>query len=148
MELTIRPLDRDDKDGWLALWRAYHAHYGDEVSADLTFTTFDRLVDRTHSLRCRIALTPEHKVVGFVNYFLHDSKWQTRESCFIEDIFVGVEARRQGVGQRMLQDIHRIANINRWGRLYMAVPGTDDGAVAFFRATAEESDWIVFDYEL
>ncbi len=148
MNLKMRPIDPENKDGWLALWRAYHEHYDEIVSADLTFTIFDRLIKRDEPLRGRIAFSEDDEPVGFVNYFLHPSSWSTRDVCFVEDVFVGAKFRRQGVGRELIEDVARVVNINRWSRLYMAVPGTDDVAMAFFASLAEESDWVVFDYPL
>jgi len=148
MDLTFRPLDRDDKDAWLELWRAYHEHYGETVSANLTFNTFDRLADRTNALRCRLAVTSERRIVGFINYFVHESTWTTREVCYIEDLFVAQDVRRQGVGRQLLDDVARVAGINRWARLYMAVPATDEQAVAFFRTACTETDWMIFEHPL
>jgi len=85
MDITVRPLDREDKQGWLELWQAYLEHYGENASAHLTFSTFDRLVNREHPLRGRIALSGTD-VIGFAHYFVHDSTWHTRETCFVEDV--------------------------------------------------------------
>lgn len=148
MDVTIKPLDREDKEGWLDLWQAYHDHYGDPVSAHLTFNTFDRLVTREHPLRARIAIDENRRVVGFVHYLLHESTWYTREVCFIEDVFVAEDLRRQGIGRQIIADVARVSGINRWGRLYMAVPGTDEAAVSFFGAVADETDWVVFERKL
>lgn len=73
MPLTIKPLDREDKEAWLDLWQGYLEHYGENASAHLTFTTFDRLVTREHPLRARVALNEAREIVGFVHYFLHES---------------------------------------------------------------------------
>lgn len=148
MNITLKPLDQEDKEGWLALWQGYLEHYGETASAHLTFTTFDKLVNREHPLRARIALDEERNVVGFVHYFVHESTWQTREICFLEDVFVDREHRRKGIGKQLIEDVSRVVSINSWARLYMAVPGTDEGALSFFETLAEETDWIVFDFKL
>ena len=148
MPLTIKPLDREDKEAWLDLWQGYLEHYGENASAHLTFTTFDRLVTREHPLRARVALNEARKIVGFVHYFLHESTWYTREVCFVEDVFVTPSARRKGVGRELIEDVVRVAGINTWGRLYMSVPGTDTSALAFFGSVADDTDWVVFERKL
>ena len=147
MDITVRPLDREDKQGWLELWQAYLEHYGENASAHLTFSTFDRLVNREHPLSGRIALSGTD-VIGFAHYFVHDSTWHTRETCFVEDVYVDAAYRRRGVARKLVDDVARVAGTNSWGRLYMSVPGTDERAISFFRAVAEETDWIVFEYKL
>lgn len=99
--------------------------------AHLTFSTFDKLVTKEHPLRSRIALDENQRIVGFIHYFLHDSTWQTRESCFIEDLYVAKDMQRQGIGRQLLDDVARVAGINRWSRMYMAVPGSDETALSF-----------------
>lgn len=148
MDVTIRPLDREDKQGWLDLWQDYLGHYGENASAHLTFTTFDRLVNRDHPLRCRLAAEADGTPVGFIHYFVHESTWHTREVCFVEDVFVLDSHRRKGIAKAMVADVARVAGINNWRRMYMSVPGTDEQALGFFRTIAAETDWIVFDYKV
>jgi len=131
MTISLKPLDREDKDGWLELWQGFLENYGENALAHLTFSTFDKLVTKEHPLRSRIALDENQRIVGFIHYFLHDSTWQTRESCFIEDLYVAKDMRRQGIGRQLLDDVARVAGINRWSRLYMAVPGSDETALSF-----------------
>ena len=131
MTISLKPLDREDKDGWLELWQGFLENYGENALAHLTFSTFDKLVTKEHPLRLRIALDENQRIVGFIHYFLHDSTWQTRESCFIEDLYVAKDMRRQGIGRQLLDDVARVAGINRWSRMYMAVPGSDETALSF-----------------
>jgi len=131
MTISLKPLDREDKDGWLELWQGFLENYGENALAHLTFSTFDKLVTKEHPLRSRIALDENQRIVGFIHYFLHDSTWQTRESCFIEDLYVAKDMRRQGIGRQLLDDVARVAGINRWSRMYMAVPGSDETALSF-----------------
>ena len=131
MTISLKPLDREDKDGWLELWQGFLENYGENALAHLTFSTFDKLVTKEHPLRSRIALDENQRVVGFIHYFLHDSTWQTRESCFIEDLYVAKDMRRQGIGRQLLDDVARVAGINHWSRMYMAVPGSDETALSF-----------------
>ena len=148
MTISLKPLDREDKDGWLELWQGFLENYGENASAHLTFSTFDKLVTKEHPLRARIALDENRRIVGFIHYFLHDSTWQTRESCFIEDLYVASDMRRQGIGRQLLDDVYRVAGINRWSRVYMAVPGSDETALSFFENVSEEKDWVIFDHKL
>lgn len=148
MNISLKPLDREDKDGWLELWQGFLENYGENASAHLTFSTFDKLVTKEHPLRSRIALDENRRIVGFIHYFLHDSTWHTREVCFIEDLYVAKDMRRQGIGRQLLDDVARVAGINRWSRMYMAVPGSDETALGFFENVSEEKDWVIFDHKL
>ena len=148
MDITIRPLDREDKDAWLDLWQAYLEHYGETASEHLTFTTFDRLVTREHPLRCRLADDGSGRALGLIHYFVHESTWATREVCFVEDVFVPPDLRRHGFAWAVVLDGAGVAGNNCCKRLYMSVPGTDETALEFFRAIAAETDWIVFDVKL
>ena len=56
--------------------------------------------------------------------------------------------RRQGIGRQLLDDVARVAGINRWSRMYMAVPGSDETALSFFESVSEEKDWVIFDHKL
>ena len=64
MTISLKPLDREDKNGWLELWQGFLENYGENASAHLTFSTFDKLVTKEHPLRARIAL--DEKAVGIV----------------------------------------------------------------------------------
>jgi GNAT superfamily N-acetyltransferase len=148
MTISLKPLDREDKDGWLELWQRFLENYVENASAHLTFSTFDKLVAKEHSLRSRIALDENRRIVGFIHDFLHVSTWQTRETCFIEDLYVAKDIRRQGIRRQLLDDVARVAGINRWSRMYMAVPSSDETARSFFERVSEEKDWGIFDHKL
>ena len=88
MTISLKPLDRKDKDGWLELWQRFLENCVENASAHLTFLTFDKLVTKEHPLRSRIALDENQRIVGFIHDFLNVSTWQTREICFIDDLYV------------------------------------------------------------
>lgn len=65
-DITIRPLERSDKPGWLELWMAHLAFYEQDLAPEVTETLFERLhSDAGH--RAFVAVQ-ENELVGLVHY--------------------------------------------------------------------------------
>ncbi len=59
--------------------------------------------------------------VGFTLFFTTYSTWEGRPGLYLEDIFVVEEARRHGVGRRLIADLAALAVARDYRRLDLAV---------------------------
>jgi GNAT superfamily N-acetyltransferase len=82
--------------------------------------------------------------VGFALWFYSYSTFSGRHGIFLEDLFVRPEARRQGAGKALLQNLARRCVTEGLGRLEWAVLDWNAPAIRFYDALGAETlgEWI------
>jgi GNAT superfamily N-acetyltransferase len=74
-------------------------------------------------LQARFALL-DGAVCGFALHHAHISTWALAEDCYLEDLFVAAEARGEGIGRALIDDLIGICHARGYSRLYWH---TDEG---------------------
>lgn len=115
--LRVRAITPEDAADWRGLWAGYCAFYETQVSAATTARTFARMIDPAAPLFGRVAEL-NGCVVGFSISILHDGTWVEAPICYLEDLFVAPEARGQGVGRALIDDLLELGRAAGWSRLY------------------------------
>lgn len=115
--MPIRDLLPSDEPAWRQLWAGYLAFYKTELPEAVTARTWERLVLRQDGLFGRIAEV-SGAPCGFSHSVLHAGTWVSRPICYLEDLFVAADARGQGIGRALIQDLVAQAEANGWSRLY------------------------------
>ncbi len=113
----MRAITPEDAADWRGLWAGYCAFYETQVSASVTARTFARMIDPAAPLFGRVAEL-NGRVVGFSISILHDGTWVEAPICYLEDLFVAPEARGQGVGRALIDDLLELGRAAGWSRLY------------------------------
>ncbi|WP_291367402.1 GNAT family N-acetyltransferase [Acetobacter sp. UBA5411] len=115
--LVIRDIQASDEIAWHRLWAGYNRFYEATVPPDVTRRTWERLLDATNPLFCRVA-EKAGEVIGFTNNVLHEGTWVAEPICYLEDLFVTPEARGCGVGRALIRDLVDLGRKQNWSRLY------------------------------
>ncbi|NHN91158.1 GNAT family N-acetyltransferase [Acetobacter sicerae] len=115
--LVIRDAQASDEIAWRQLWAGYNRFYEATVPPDVTRHTWERLLDATNPLFCRVA-EKAGEVIGFTNNVLHEGTWVAEPICYLEDLFVTPEARGGGVGRALIRDLVDLGRKQGWSRLY------------------------------
>jgi GNAT superfamily N-acetyltransferase len=93
-DLVIRKAEPGDEARWRELWAGYVRFYRAELSEAVTAATFARILDPSSLMHSLLAVR-EGEVIGICNYVFHDSTWDTRPICYLQDLYVD-PARRGG----------------------------------------------------
>lgn len=117
MTVAIRDATADDESAWRGLWAGFLAFYGVALDPAVTDRTWARLMDPASSLKARLAVV-DGRVAGFAIHQHHPSTWVLGEDCYMEDLFVAPDARGQGVGRALIEDLIQLARARGWHRLY------------------------------
>lgn len=123
MTIKIQDASSTDQVAWQGLWAQYLAFYGVTLTPEVTAYTWARLLDPDSRLTGRFAFV-DGALVGFALHHFHVSTWVAGDDCYLEDLFVGAEARGHGVGRALLDDLQVIAKEKGFKRLYWH---TDEG---------------------
>ncbi len=137
----IRVLEASDEGPWRALWRAYLEFYQTGLPAEVTDTTWLRLLDPAESL---VGLVAERAgaLVGFAHCVLHRGTWSLTVHCYLEDLFVVPEVRGEGVGRAIIDAVYREADTRSADRVYWLTHESNSTARALYDRMARRSGFI------
>jgi GNAT superfamily N-acetyltransferase len=84
--------------------------------------------------------------VGFALFFHNFSTFLGRPGIYLEDLYVRPEARRHGLGRRLLTWLAALAVERRCGRLEWSVLDWNEPSIRFYRALGAVSmdEWKIF----
>lgn len=129
--LTIRPARPEDERAWRELWQGFLDYYAMDLPDEVTNSTWNRLMDPASPLKARIA-ERDAAVVGFALYQHHPSSWVAGDDCYLEDLFVSPQARGQGAGKALIEDLIVLARSRGWHRLYWNTDRGNQAARALY----------------
>ncbi|WP_020673928.1 GNAT family N-acetyltransferase [Amycolatopsis nigrescens] len=140
--VEIYPLTESDRTDWEVLARSFNAFFKTKVSADSYAQTWRRLLDDAEIRGITARL--DGKMVGIAHYLFHPSVWSTGR-CYLADLFVDPEVRRQGVATAMIEWVARDAEEHGAARLYWNTLDTA-AARALYDKIASFEGHIVYSY--
>ncbi|WP_052462275.1 GNAT family N-acetyltransferase [Nigerium massiliense] len=123
--LTFHDATDADRPAYNRLFRAYAALYGRDLTDDHLDWAWDSFT--TGPNRCLIA-DLDGRTVGFVQYRLYRWLLHGTTSVFADDMYVDPDARGNGIGRRLLEELARLCHRNGWeGVRWFATSGNEDG---------------------
>lgn len=125
--MDIRALTATDYPGWRILWDDYLAFYGVTIPDTVTQHTFNRLTADGAGMQGLIAVEA-NQPVGFAHLILHLCTWDSRPSCYLEDLFVTESARGRQIGRALLDRVIDFAHEASIGRVYWHTANTNTTA--------------------
>ena len=141
MSLEIRAATPDDAADVLALVTAL-AVYENEA---------DKVKMTVEGARAALAAGHLNALLGFADgkalamalYFFNFSSWTGKRGLFLEDLFVALELRKQGVGLELLTRLARIAHAEGCGRMEWNVLDWNAPAKGFYASfgTRHAAGW-------
>ncbi len=147
MTWAIRDAEANDHGQWLRLWQGYLDFYGVPLAAEVTETTWTRILDPECRLNCRLALQGD-RVAAFAVWHHHVASWSDRDDCYLEDLFVDPAARGQGVGRALMEDLTTLARTRGFGRLYWHTDQENRRARALYDSYAKADGHVRYRFAL
>jgi len=144
LSVTIRPLEPQDEARWRVLWDGYLEFYKSSVSADVTNTTWARLLDPDSQVFGWVAEV-DGVVQGFVNCVLHANTWTTAPVCYLEDLYTAPDARGQGAGRGLIEAVTTRAKTESWHRVYWRTNADNVTAQALYDKLAKRTAWVTYE---
>jgi GNAT superfamily N-acetyltransferase len=88
----------------------------------------------------------EDRPAGFALFFHNFSTFLGRRGLYLEDLFVIPERRGGGVGQRLLEELARIAVERGCGRFEWSVLDWNEPAIGFYKRLGAQpmNEWTIF----
>jgi GNAT superfamily N-acetyltransferase len=138
--MIIRDPSLSDEAAWKRLWAGYTAFYQASIPDAITERTWQRILDPTSAIFARLA-EDDSKVIGFTVSVVHEGTWTANPVCYLEDLFVDPDHRRQGAGRLLITDLVGRARNQRWSRLYWHTR-TDNPARRLYDEFTQADDFV------
>jgi D-amino-acid N-acetyltransferase len=143
--IQIRPIQPADKETWINLWNQYNVFYKRTVPDEVTEATFNRFLDPSNAINCGVAESSNNgKVIGFANYYPHDSTASIKPNFYLHDLFVDPEARAGGVGEKLIDFVAEKAREAGAYQLYWHTQYFNYRAQGLYAKVGERSDLVLW----
>jgi GNAT superfamily N-acetyltransferase len=139
----IRLACRTDEAELLKLWAAYLRFSRIELTAKVTSATWQRIVSPSNPTRALVADNPEGGLLGFALFISHPWSFDDRPAYLIDDVYVRPEARRRGIGPRLISTVIDLATAEGGGRVYWLAQNSNAVARQMFDRNFGLSDGYV-----
>ena len=127
--IILRPFQFDDFSKWLPLWDGNNLGQRDEA---VTTETWSRLCDSDNTQVNGIAAEMNGEILGIAHYILHPTTGQINPVCYMQDVYVDPAHRRKGIGKRLVNEITKIGNQEKWARMYWLTQVGNNEAKAMY----------------
>lgn len=144
MATTVRDLSANDHDAWHRLWDDYCTFYKTTMPAEVTATTWQRLLDDTEPTVFGLVAERDGEVIGIANCILHGTTWAIAQRCYLNDLFVDPAARGSGAGKAMIQHLQRMAADRGWDKIHWLTAETNATARRLYDQFAPASGFIQY----
>lgn len=128
MQVTVRYINESDYDAWRRLWAGYCEFSANNLSAEVTASTWQRMLDETNTSYFGLVAERDGAVIGIANCIVHHITWEIEPRCYLNDLFIDPAARRSGAGSAILAHLRDLCVQKGWERLYWL--SHEDNAVA------------------
>ena len=146
--LAVRPLAAADRPAWQELWAGYLEFYGVALSADVTETTWRRLIDPGRADMIARVAEMDGRVAGILHAIIHSNTWSAAPVCYLEDLFVASDRRGRGVGGALIAGLAEEGRRAPWCRIYWRTASDNTTAQRLYERLARRSGWLTYELDL
>lgn len=151
MEVNVRPVRRDDRSQWEALWEGYNAFYGrtgrTALAPEVSARTWARFFDDHEPVHALVAVRNE-RLLGLSHFVYHRSTTRIADVCYLQDLFTDPTSRGDGVGRLLIEATADAARQAGSTRLYWQTQADNHMARRLYDRMAKHLGFIVYTREL
>jgi GNAT superfamily N-acetyltransferase len=142
-DIVIRPVGAGERAAWEPLWKLYLDFYRTTLPKEVYDTTWARLHDPGEPMWLLGAYVDD-RLCGIVHYLHHRSCWTVGDYCYLQDLFVAVEARGRGLGRALIEAVYAKARAAGASRVYWLTHETNATARALYDTLADRPGFIQY----
>lgn len=143
MTAVIRPIKPEDRSQWDALWQGYLTFYQQELSAEQTDLTWQRLCDDEFEMH-GLVVELDGELVGLAHFSFTHSSWAENRDLYLEDLFVSPAVRGQGFGKALILALDEIAREEGARKIWWETHKDNATARRLYDSVAELSEFVKY----
>ena len=142
--LIIRDVTITDFSQWQSLWDGYNSFYGRlDFPSEITELTWSRFFDKQDPVYALVA-EQNDQLLGLAHYLFHRSTIQIQLTCYLQDLYTHKDARNQGIGGKLIQEVYKKAQIAGSKRVYWQTQKNNNTARKLYDKFAEATDFMIY----
>jgi GNAT superfamily N-acetyltransferase len=130
------------------LWAGYLDHYREDLDPDVTAGTFRRLCAGDAGFFALVLCDAEDVPVGFAHALLHPTTWSLGDACYLEDLFVGPDARGGDAGRVLVEAVAEEAERRGARKLYWQTQAYNGRARSLYDQVGHLSSSVLYERDL
>jgi GNAT superfamily N-acetyltransferase len=146
-DITLRAIERRDREQWTPLWRGYLDFYRAPWSDEVANLTFARIFDPLEPVHAIVA-DRDGELIGLTHYLFQRSTWLINSQCYLQDLYVSEAARGSGVGRALIAAVVDAAKDAGAARVYWNTHEANAVARRLYDAVAERPGFIQYRIDL
>jgi GNAT superfamily N-acetyltransferase len=146
-DITLRAIERRDREQWTLLWRGYLDFYRAPWSDEVANLTFARIFDPLEPVHAIVA-DRDGELIGLTHYLFQRSTWLINSQCYLQDLYVSEAARGSGVGRALIAAVVDAAKDAGAARVYWNTHEANAVARRLYDAVAERPGFIQYRIDL
>lgn len=143
MTAVIRPIKPEDRSQWNHLWQGYLTFYQQELSAEQTELTWQKLCDDEFEMHGLVAEI-DGELVGLAHFSFTHSSWAENRDLYLEDLFVSPAVRGQGFGKALILALDEIAREEGARKVWWETHKDNATARRLYDSVAELSEFVKY----
>ena len=140
---TDRKLVLTDFAAWKPLAVGYKTFYKTAITDDELAAAWQRFHDPCVPIFA-LGAFDKNRLMGIAHYLHHTGCWTTKPVFYLQDLFVSIEGRGNGVGRALIEAIYQEAAARGAERVYWQTHETNETAMALYNQVAEKSGFVVY----
>lgn len=128
--MIVRSVTANDRAQWESLWQA---SVDGVLTPNVIDHTFNAITDTNGTIKALAAESGDGKLIGLLHYVVHPVAGCIEPVCYMQDLYVSPDARRQGVAKELLNALEQTATQNQYDRIYWLLDKTNEGAKEFYK---------------
>ena len=128
--MIIRSVTANDRAQWESLWQE---SVDGALRQDVVEHSFHAITDKTGAINALVAEDEEGRIIGLLHYVVHPVAGCIQPVCYMQDLYVSPDARRQGVAKALVQELEQTAAANQYDRIYWLLDKANEGAKDFYQ---------------
>lgn len=150
MSVKIRAVQAGDESAWKGLWEQYNEFYKRTVPDNVTKTTFSRFLDDKVRMFGAVAVDTSagDRIIGFVNWYPHQSTSSIGEVVYLHDLFVDPSIRNKGAGRQLIEHVYEHAKGLGAESVYWHTQYFNHRAQLLYTKVADRTDFVQYSKKL
>jgi len=145
--ITIRAVVAADRPAWQQLYRGYAAFYRVPVGDAVLDATWRWLMGGERRVEGLVAVQ-RGELVGLAHYRSFPEPLLGKDLGFLDDLFVPVSHRGQGVGRLLIEAVATAARERGWSVLRWITAEDNAAARSLYDQVARTTPWVTYDLEV
>jgi GNAT superfamily N-acetyltransferase len=141
--VEIKPIENNDFDIWLPLWKDYQRFYEVDIPESVTRETWTRFLNPDEPMHAALAMAGEH-AFGLVHSIYHRSTWTTGDYCYLQDLFVAADARGGGIGRALIEHVYADAKHRGVSRVHWLTHETNHRGMRLYDSVGARSGFVQY----